>query len=102
MGGKEEGFHRGSLNEEEKKVIKRKLLCARPGADHRKETVMNPHVDTEELKHLDDPEAGMATAEYAIGTVAATSFGGLLVWILDQPWIREQLENIFKAIFSFF
>lgn len=60
---------------------------------------MNPNVD--ELEHLDDPEAGMATAEYAIGTVAATSFGGLLVWILDQPWIKEALENIFRSIFSF-
>lgn len=31
---------------------------------------MNTHEETEELHHLDDPEAGMATAEYAIGTVA--------------------------------
>ncbi|MEZ7897474.1 MAG: DUF4244 domain-containing protein [Flaviflexus sp.] len=51
---------------------------------------------------FDDPEAGMATAEYAIGTVAATSFGGLLIWILDQPWVREALENIFRSIFTIF
>ena len=63
---------------------------------------MNTHEETEELLHLDDPEAGMATAEYAIGTVAATSFGGLLVWILDQPWIKTALENIFRSIFNFF
>ncbi|WP_054953012.1 DUF4244 domain-containing protein [Flaviflexus massiliensis] len=62
---------------------------------------MNTQVNEPEVM-IDDPEAGMATAEYAIGTVAATSFGGLLVWILDQPWVREALENIFRNIFSIF
>lgn len=62
---------------------------------------MNPTTDSEDIR-FDDPEAGMATAEYAIGTVAATSFGGLLIWILQQPWVREALEGIFKAIFSGF
>ncbi len=45
-------------------------------------------------------EAGMATAEYAVGTVAATSFAGLLLWLMKQPWVREAIESIFKAIFS--
>lgn len=62
---------------------------------------MNTEIEQIDLDHMHDPEAGMATAEYAIGTVAATSFGGLLIWILDQPWIREALENIFRSIFSF-
>ncbi|AWE41616.1 MULTISPECIES: DUF4244 domain-containing protein [unclassified Actinobaculum] len=46
-------------------------------------------------------EAGMATAEYAIGTVAATSFAGLLVWMMKQSWVKEGLVSIFKAIFKF-
>lgn len=70
-----------------------------------KGTVMNAEnikENTELTASLEDPEAGMATAEYAIGTVAATSFAGLLVWILDQPWVKEAIENIFQAIFNFF
>lgn len=45
-------------------------------------------------------EDGMATAEYAMGTVAATSFAGILIWILKQDWVREALINIIKAIFN--
>lgn len=55
-----------------------------------------------ELDIFDDSsEAGMATAEYAIGTVAATSFAGILVWLMKQDWVREALESIIKAIFAF-
>ncbi|WP_182353911.1 DUF4244 domain-containing protein [Flaviflexus huanghaiensis] len=62
---------------------------------------MNTTTECDDIR-FDDPEAGMATAEYAIGTVAATSFGGLLVWIIQQPWVRDALENIFRTIFSSF
>lgn len=46
-------------------------------------------------------EAGMATAEYAIGTVAATSLAGILVWLAQQDWVKEGIVAIFKAIFDF-
>ncbi len=46
-------------------------------------------------------EDGMATAEYAIGTVAATSFAGILLWLIKQPWVQSALEGIFRAIFKF-
>ena len=45
-------------------------------------------------------EAGMATAEYAVGTVAATSFAGILVWLIKQDWVRDGLEAIIRAIFN--
>ncbi len=45
-------------------------------------------------------EAGMATAEYAVGTVAATSFAGILLWLMQQQWVKDAIESIFKAIFS--
>lgn len=45
-------------------------------------------------------EDGMATAEYAMGTVAATGFAGILIWILRQDWVREAFISIIKAIFS--
>ena len=50
---------------------------------------------------LEDSEAGMATAEYAIGTVAATSLSGILIWIFQQDWVREGFVAIIKAIFDF-
>ncbi|MCF2707276.1 DUF4244 domain-containing protein [Arcanobacterium haemolyticum] len=46
-------------------------------------------------------EDGMATAEYAIGTVAATSLAGILLWLIKQPWVQEAIEAIFRAIFNF-
>ncbi|WP_188043858.1 DUF4244 domain-containing protein [Changpingibacter yushuensis] len=46
-------------------------------------------------------ESGMATAEYAIGTLSASTFAGLLLWLVKQDWVRDALESIFKSIFSF-
>lgn len=45
-------------------------------------------------------EAGMATAEYAVGTVAATSIAGILIWLSKQEWLKEGIAAIFKAIFN--
>lgn len=52
-----------------------------------------------ELTTVETCEDGMVTTEYAIGTVAATSLGGILVWIIQQDWFRDALVSIFKAIF---
>ncbi|MDQ1603129.1 MAG: hypothetical protein QOE01_974 [Actinomycetota bacterium] len=41
-------------------------------------------------------EAGMATAEYAVGTVAACGFGGLLFKLLTSDSIRELLTELIK------
>ncbi|MDO5724407.1 MAG: DUF4244 domain-containing protein [Flaviflexus sp.] len=66
------------------------------------DTIDTPEaVDTgAELATIEDPEAGMATAEYAVGTVAATSLGGILVWIFEQDWFRELLSNVFRNVFT--
>lgn len=53
-----------------------------------------------ELEQLEDPEAGMATAEYAVGTVAATSLGGILVWIFEQDWFRQLVSDLFRNLFT--
>ncbi|MCI1984594.1 MAG: DUF4244 domain-containing protein [Bifidobacteriaceae bacterium] len=42
------------------------------------------------------PEAGMATAEYAVVLVAATGFAGLLVAILKSSAIKSLLTGIIK------
>lgn len=39
-------------------------------------------------------DAGMTTAEYAIGTVASCGFAGLLVTILRSDAVREILVSI--------
>ena len=42
-------------------------------------------------------EDGAATAEYAIATMAAVAFAGLLVVIMQSDEVRELLENIFRT-----
>ncbi|WP_341360066.1 DUF4244 domain-containing protein [Georgenia sp. M64] len=41
-------------------------------------------------------EAGMATAEYAIGTVAAASIASVLLWILKSDWVRELVADLIR------
>ncbi|MGI5166000.1 DUF4244 domain-containing protein [Spirillospora sp. CA-253888] len=41
-------------------------------------------------------DAGMSTVEYAVGTVAAAAFAGLLFKIASSPEIRAMLLGIIK------
>lgn len=45
-------------------------------------------------------ETGMATAEYAIATLAAVGFAGLLVVILKSDEVRGFLLNIIRTALS--
>ncbi|MDO8121758.1 DUF4244 domain-containing protein [Isoptericola sp. b490] len=45
----------------------------------------------------DATDAGMATVEYAIVTVAAAAFAGLLVLILRSDEVRELLTGIVRG-----
>ncbi|AEG43186.1 DUF4244 domain-containing protein [Isoptericola variabilis] len=47
-----------------------------------------------------DPEAGLATAEYAIATVAAVGFAGLLIAVLRSDTVRGLLEGIISSALS--
>ena len=40
-----------------------------------------------------DPEEGGTTVEYAIGTIAAAGFAGLLIVILKSDAVRSALES---------
>jgi hypothetical protein len=42
-------------------------------------------------------QAGMATAEYAIATLAAVGFAGLLVFILRSDEVRGFLLNLIRT-----
>lgn len=48
-----------------------------------------------------DREAGMATAEYAIATLAAVAFAALLVAVLSSGDVRELLMSLIRAALSF-
>lgn len=39
---------------------------------------------------------GMSTAEYAVGTVAAVGFGGLLVKLLTSPEVQQLLFAVIQ------
>lgn len=47
-------------------------------------------------------ERGMTTAEYAVGTIAAASFAGILVKILTDPQIRATLLELLLTVFRHF
>ncbi|MCK9792946.1 DUF4244 domain-containing protein [Isoptericola sp. 4D.3] len=47
-----------------------------------------------------DPEAGLATAEYAVATVAAVGFAGLLIAVLKSGTVKGLLEGIISSALS--
>jgi len=67
---------------------------------------MNDHVDPHPLAALarrlrtQGADAGMATAEYAIATVAAAGFAGLLIVILRGDAVRGLLLGIIQRALS--
>ena len=46
---------------------------------------------------LSGSEAGMATAEYAIATLAAVGFAGILVFIMRSDEVRGFLLNLIRT-----
>lgn len=56
-----------------------------------------PRVKPRRRRRLMGSEAGMATAEYAIATLAAVGFAGLLVFILRSDEVRGFLLNLIRT-----
>jgi len=48
-----------------------------------------------------DPERGAATAEYAIATMAAVGFAGLLVVIMRSDEVRQILTDLVRSALTF-
>jgi Flp pilus assembly pilin Flp len=42
-------------------------------------------------------ESGMTTAEYAVGTVASCGLAGVLVKLLNEPWVQDLFRNLFES-----
>lgn len=47
-------------------------------------------------------DEGMATAEYAVGTVAACGFAGTLIELLSSDWVQELLKSVIDHAFDLF
>ena len=62
----------------------------------------SPSVPTpQELSRGLRRDAGMSTAEYAIGTVAACGFAGLLLKLLTGGEVAGLLRSVVRHAFSF-
>ena len=46
-----------------------------------------------------DGEAGMTTAEYAVGTVAACGFSGVLYKVVTSPQVLDILKSVIGRAF---
>jgi Flp pilus assembly pilin Flp len=56
----------------------------------RKEIIMR------KLIHRLRDDSGMNTAEYAVGTLAAVAFAGLLFKVVTSDAVRQALTNLFE------
>jgi hypothetical protein len=52
-------------------------------------------------RRMRDSDAGMTTAEYAVGTVAACGFGGVLYKILTSDTVFKLVESIISRALHF-
>ena len=55
---------------------------------------------TNQLARVIEHDKGMSTAEYAVGTVAAAGFGGLLLKLLTSPEVQDLLWGVVQRAFS--
>lgn len=53
------------------------------------------------IARLAQEDSGMTTAEYAVGTVAAASLGGVLLKLISSSEIRDLLWQIIQQAFAF-
>ena len=53
------------------------------------------------LRQVLRTDSGMTTAEYAVGTVAACGFGGVLLELLTSDGVVSLLGDVIRNAFSF-
>nr|WP_025273213.1 DUF4244 domain-containing protein [Haloglycomyces albus] len=74
---------------------------SRPQPHHRSprpraRAVRRPGVVTRALAQRLRGERGMSTAEYAVGTLAAVAFAGLLLNVLTSGAVEETLQGLIQ------
>lgn len=62
-------------------------------------TMLRPMTHGRAAARLRD-DAGLTTAEYAVGTIAAAGLGGLLLKLLTSTPVRDLLWNLISGAFS--
>lgn len=55
---------------------------------------------TRTVSRVVDEETGLATAEYAVGTVAVAGFAGILLKLLTSDWSMELLRRVIEWAFQ--
>lgn len=54
------------------------------------------------IQRIRTDERGLTTAEYAVGTVAAAGFGGVLIKVLTSPEVRNLIWKVVSSALSVF
>ena len=57
------------------------------------------HLLTEKMDQF-NPESGLATAEYAVATIAAVGFAGLLIAVLKSDPVQQALAGLINTALS--
>ena len=73
------------------RALRTSVMLARSG---------DPLVLPAALRRLASKEDGMATAEYAIGTLAAAAFAGLLLALMRSGSLSGALQSIIESALS--
>ena len=69
-------------------------------ARHAARTTPRPADVRLETMRSGEGDDGMSTAEYAVGTVAAAGFAGILWKILTSEWVLELIKTILTKAFD--
>lgn len=81
----------------------RRTLIARESTESDVPSTAHPVLACDDRSMTDDDphgEAGMATAEYAIGTLAAAAFAGILLAIMRSGSLHSALESLIQSALS--
>ncbi|MDP2014548.1 MAG: DUF4244 domain-containing protein [Actinomycetota bacterium] len=54
------------------------------------------------MQRIRSDERGLTTAEYAVGTVAAAGFGGILIKVLTSQEVRNLIWKVVSSALSVF
>ena len=65
------------------------------------ERVRRGHVIADRARSVVRGDAGMSTAEYAVGTVAACGFGAVLYKVLTSGFVLHLVENVISRALHF-
>lgn len=75
-------------------VVRRPLPAGGPTGGHRRAVTAAVRALPRRRREGREGDEGMTTAEYAVGTVAACGFAGVLWAVLHSSIVRQMLESV--------